>query len=134
VHGDVPYGVFGSSREALASLGEDEGQVVVAPYSAISADLHDGRLRALPWPAADGRAPRAWLAILAPGGLRASEIAALRAQARGLCAGATWARLLRVDGLRPVSPGTKLRSFVPEAIREAARLQSVAARVLRDYG
>lgn len=135
VQGEVPYGVFSSSREALANLGEDEGQVVVAPYSAISTDLRDGRLRALPWPAADGRAPRAWLAILAPDGLRASEVSTLRAQARGLCAGTTWSRLLRTDGLRPVSPGTiDLRSFVPDGIREAARLQTVAARVLRDYG
>lgn len=133
-HGEVPYGVFASSREALASLAADEGQVVVAPFSTIGKDLRDGRLRKLRWPLAGGASPREWIAILAPDGLRASEVDALRAQARGLCAGTAWSELLRGDGLSPVDArAVSLRSFVPNAFSEATRLQRLAHRLLRDY-
>ncbi|HEY2570082.1 MAG TPA: hypothetical protein VGI27_01350 [Solirubrobacteraceae bacterium] len=135
VRGEAPYGVFSTSREAITNVTGDREQVAIAPYSAVRTDLRSGRLRQLQWPAAGGRAPRTWMAILAPSGLRASEVAALRSQARGLCAGSAWSELLRADGLSPVAPGAiKLSSFVPDGIREATRLQTLAGRIMRDYG
>jgi len=133
VQGVVPYGVFGSSREAIANVAGDGEEVGLTPYSAVRADLQSGRLREIRWPG--GRPPRTWMAILAPAGLAREEIAALRRQARGLCAGGAWAEVLRTDGLHPVLPGAVgLGSFVPDGIREAARLQVLARRIMRDYG
>jgi hypothetical protein len=135
LHGEVPYGVFGSSREALASLDSSANEIVVAPHSAIRAELDDGRLRELPWPAFAGAAPRAWVAVIGASGLDGIEVAALRSQARVLCGAATWARLVRRDGLSPVRPGSvRLWSFVREGIDEAGRLQALATRIMRDYG
>jgi hypothetical protein len=133
VQGIVPYGVFSSSREAIANVAGDREQAGLTPYSAVRADLRSGRLRELRWPGA--RTPRSWIAILAPAGLTRREIAVLRTQARGFCKGGAWAEVLRADGLRPVSAGALgLGDFVPDGIREAGRLQTLAGRIMRDYG
>jgi tripartite-type tricarboxylate transporter receptor subunit TctC len=134
VHGAMPFSVFRSSREAVVSLDAGEAEVVVAPYSVVSGDLRDGRLRELPWPARRDATPRAWVAILAPLGLDAGELATLRHQARELCPGGAWQRLLRVDGLTPIQPGrASVANFMHDGVNEATRLQTLAARIVRDY-
>jgi hypothetical protein len=133
LEGEVPYGVFDSSQEALASLAAGEDDVVVAPHSAIVRELRDGRLRELPWPPLGGSAPRAWMAIIGTSGLDGARLARLRSQARGLCGPATWSRLLHRDGLSPVKPGSvRLASFLREGIEEAGQLQALASRTMRD--
>jgi hypothetical protein len=134
LRGEVPYGVFKSSKEALASLDAGEAQVALASRSAIREAVRGDRLRELPWPASGAAAPRAWLAILAPAGLAPGKLASLRAQARGLCAGAVWTRLLRHDGLAPVAPSTvHLGTFVRQGMAEAMRMQALAGQIMRDY-
>jgi hypothetical protein len=134
LHGLLPYRVFNSSREAVASLDAGDAQVLVAPHSAIRTDLSRGVLRELPWPGPGHSAPRAWIAILAPAGLPAHDVAALRRQARSLCSGAVWAKLLREDGLAPVAPrSVRLTSLVRGGLGEARRMQALATQVMRDY-
>jgi hypothetical protein len=135
LHGEIPYSAYHSSREAVVSLDAGEVEVVVAPHSALRADLRGGRLRELPWPGSAGAPPRAWVAVIAPNGLSSAELSTLRDQARRLCAGATWTRLLRGDGLSPVppSPPRALERFVRDGVGEASRLQGLAARIVRDY-
>jgi hypothetical protein len=134
LRGEVPYGVFDSSSEALASLGAGQGEVALAPRSAIRQEMHADKLRELPWPAPAGLGPRAWVAVLAPAGISASELANLRAQAHSLCAGAVWARLLRTDGLAPApSASVPLGRFVRIGMGDSSQLQTLAAKVMRDY-
>ena len=135
LHGQIPYSAYRSSREAVMSLDAGEVEVVVAPRSALRGDLRSGRLRELPWPGSAGAPPRAWVAVIAPNGLSPAELSTLRDQARRLCAGATWTRLLRGDGLSPApsSPAPALDRFVRDGIGEANRLQGLAARIVRDY-
>jgi hypothetical protein len=131
LHGDVPYSVFHSSREAVKSLDTGEVEAVAVPHSALRGAEH---LRELPWPSTGRLAPRSWVAIVAPAGLSSSELSALRAQARQLCAGSTWTAMLRSDGLLPMAPsGPALKGFVRRDIDEESRLQALAAHVVRDY-
>lgn len=134
LHQDMPYDVFTSSHSAVLGLDEGQAQAVLAPSSALHRDLRDGRLRELPWPPAGGQAPRGWVAIVAPAGLSPRTVAALREQTHGLCTGAAWSRLLREDGLAPVAPAKiGLEGFLADGVREATRLQTLAARTIRDY-
>jgi hypothetical protein len=133
VHGSMPFSVFRSSREAVVSLDAGEAEAVAAPHSALNADLHSGRLSELPWPAASNATPRAWVAIVAPLGLDGSALATLRRQARNLCEGGAWRRLLQADGLTPMrAKSTSVESFVRRGIQEATRLQTLASRIVRD--
>jgi hypothetical protein len=134
LHGQIPYNAYRTSREAVVSLDAGEVEVVVAPQSALRNELHSGRLRELRWPTTDGAPPRAWIAVIAPTGLSPAELSTLRYQARRLCTGATWTRLLRSDGFMPISPSAQaLGGFMREGIGEANRLQSLAAHIVRDY-
>jgi LysR substrate binding domain len=132
VGGEMPFDAYRSSREAVVSLDAGEIGVVLAPRIALARDIQDGRLRALSWPGA--ATPRAWVALLAPRGLDAIQLASLRQQADGLCAGGTWQRMLRGDGLTPQEPRhTVAVSFVHDGLAEATRLQALAAQIVRDY-
>ncbi|HEY2631428.1 MAG TPA: hypothetical protein VGI26_03515 [Solirubrobacteraceae bacterium] len=135
VQGDMPYSSFRSSREAIASVGSTDVRVVLAPASAVSADVRGGSLRTLPWPANAGpSSPRAWIALMAPRGLDASQLDGLRHQAGTLCTRDSWRRLLRSDGLSPASRGSSVpRGFVRDSLSEASRLQTLAARMVREY-
>jgi hypothetical protein len=134
LHGQIPYSAFRSSREAVVSLDAGEVEVVVAPHSALYEDLRSGRLRQLRWPNSDGTPPHAWVAVVAPTGLSTAELATLRSQARRLCAGTSWTRLLHGDGLSPISSSRhRLDSFLRKGIGEASQLQSLAARTVRNY-
>jgi tripartite-type tricarboxylate transporter receptor subunit TctC len=137
VHGaglnrELPYTVFGSSREALVSLEAGEVEVVLAPANALGPRLRSGRLRALPWPSWSDGAPRAWVALVGPAGLSASAVATLRSQAGRLCAGADWTELLRGDGLSPARlSAARLGGFVRASVAETNRLQALAAHIVR---
>lgn len=142
VQGQMPFSAFRSSREALASLGSSDVRVVLAPRSAIAGDLRSRTVRTLPWPDAQspetgdlaGGTPRAWMALLAPRGLGAGALAGLRRQAGSLCTRGTWRQLLRSDGLTPALRGSAApRGFVGGSLGEAARLQALAARIVREY-
>jgi hypothetical protein len=130
VSGRMPFNAYRSSRLALASLIAGEAGVALAPHSSLAADIDEGRVRALAWPG--GRTPRSWVALLAPHGLDAGQLATLRRQASGLCAGGTWQRLLRADGLTPARGGAQALAFVHDGLAEAVRLQLLAARIVRD--
>jgi hypothetical protein len=130
--GEIPYGVFDSPREALASLDSSEGGVVMAPRSALGKELGK-RLRTLPWP--PSMSPSAWVAIVTGDGVPRSRVRALRAQTQRLCAGSGWAGVLRKDGLTPVAAGTvRLDSFLSNDIARASQLQTIASRTMRDAG
>jgi tripartite-type tricarboxylate transporter receptor subunit TctC len=132
LHRELPYTVFGSSREALVSLEAGEIEAVLAPANAIRSQLRGGRLRELPWPSWSGAAPRAWVAIVGPAGLSAGTIATLRSQASRLCAGAAWSELLRGDGLSPAPlSAARLEDFVRASVGETDRLQALAAHIVR---
>lgn len=135
LHGQIPYSAFRSAREAIVSLDAGEVEVVVAPHSALHGALHDGQLRELPWPSGGGTTPpHAWIAVVAPTGLSTTELATLRSQSRRLCAGVSWTRMLRGDGLSPASPSRpQLDRLVRDGIGEANRLQSLATRIVRNY-
>jgi tripartite-type tricarboxylate transporter receptor subunit TctC len=134
LQGQIPYSVYRTSREAVVSLTAGEVEVVVAPRSALRGGLHSGNLRELPWPAPRNTMPSAWVAVLAPAGLSSTELATLRTQASHLCSGSTWTRMLRGDGLSPVSPTKRqLAGYVRNDIGEASRLQSLAERIVRNY-
>jgi hypothetical protein len=134
LHGQVPYSVFRSSREAVMSLDAGEVEVIVAPHSELRDQLRDHRLRALPWPGSRRTTPRAWVAVIAPAGIGRAELAALRAQARHLCAGPTWTRMLRGDGMSSTTASKpQLADFVRDDLGEATRLQTLAAHIVRDY-
>jgi hypothetical protein len=116
------------------SLDNREVEVVVAPHSQLSTELHSGHLRELRWPARHGEAPRAWVALVAPPGLGPEQVAALRRQAQSLCTGPAWTQTLRGDGLAPApSSSGRLNRFVSEGIGEATDLQALAAKIVRDY-
>jgi hypothetical protein len=132
LHGELPYALFGSTREALVSLEAGEVEVVLAPAGALREGVRRGRLRELSWPVPGGGAPRAWVAIVAPIGLSPRVVADLRTRARTLCTGSAWTRLLREDGRSPVAPATRrLAGFVRAEVGAARRLQALAAQVVR---
>ncbi|HEU0249652.1 MAG TPA: hypothetical protein VFR48_02905 [Solirubrobacteraceae bacterium] len=142
VEGQMPFSSFRSSREALASLGSSDVRVVLAPRSAVASDLHDGVAQVLSWPntqavsrrGATGAVPQAWMALLAPRGLSAAQLAGLHRQATSLCTPTTWGRMLRSDGLRPADGDSEVpRDFVRDSLGEAAQLQQLASRVVREY-
>ena len=132
LHGDMPYGLFTSSRSAVLALDAGQTQAVLAPSGAIEEELGHARPRELAWPLEGGHAPRTWVAVIAPTGLNAGAIATLREQAHGACASAAWSRL-REGGLATIAPAGGLGGFVSEGTREAARLQALAAQTLRPY-
>lgn len=130
--GRLPYTVYDSSRGALVGLQAGEVDAALAPSSTLLG-LHDGAsLRELPWPSAEGQPPRAWVAIVAPGGLSAAVQSRLRARASTLCAGSAWSHTLAQEGLAAshLDPAT-LRGFVQAAERRTNQLQLVADRVVR---
>jgi hypothetical protein len=134
LRGQVPYDVFSTSREAVVSLEAGEVEAVIAPHSALHQEASDGRLLELPWPSSSLTAPRSWVAIVAPEGLSSAELATLRGQARHLCSGPTWTRILTGDGLLPQAPsGPALAGFVRRDLGEENRRQELAARIVRDY-
>jgi hypothetical protein len=134
LHGAIPYGVFGSSRQAVRSLDAGEDGVAVAPRSMLRDEVRSGRLRELGWPSEGSLKPRSWIAVLATPGLGSARISALRSQADALEAGADWRRLLAREGLSPArrSP-SRLRSFLHDSLHEASQLQAIAARVMREH-
>jgi hypothetical protein len=130
VQGRLPFDTYRSSRLALASLSAGEIGVVLAQRSSVARATAEGRVRMLPWPGAS--APHGWDALLAPRGLGAAQIGALRRQASASCPSGTWQRLLRADGLAPARSGSVPgMSFVHEGLDEASRLQALAARIVR---
>lgn len=142
VRGQMPFSSFRSSREALASVGSNDVRVVLAPRSAVENDLRDDAVRTLQWPSTQiageqslaSHPPQAWMALLAPRGLNATQLASLRHQAGSLCTRNAWRRLLRSDGLTPASSSNKIpHDFVRHSLGEAAQLQQLAARIVRSY-
>lgn len=135
VHGQMPFSLFRSSREAVASLGSSDVRVVLAPRSAVSSELTGGSLHALPWHSEDKAAsPRAWITLIAPRGVNVTQLAGLRRQAGALCSHDTWQRLLRSDGLTPAARGDLVpRGFMRRSLDQAARLQALATRIVREY-
>jgi len=134
MHGPMPYVLYDSSRQAVASIDSGSGGVIVTPFSAIHSELSHGAVRELPWPEFAGPPPHGWVAVVAPPGLSGSEIASLRAQAGRLCTRATWHRLLHGDGLAPVADSHEgFATFMHDGLSEATRLQALAARIVRDY-
>jgi len=136
LHGQIPYSLFRSSREAMVSLDAGEVEAIVAPHSTLREELHGGQLRELAWPATrgGGATPHAWLAIVAPQGLTPTQLTTLRAQAQHLCGGSAWTRLLRRDGLSPVStPAPRLADFLRMHIDRANQLEALATRIVHNY-
>jgi tripartite-type tricarboxylate transporter receptor subunit TctC len=134
LHGQVPYSVFRSSREAVVSLDAGDVEAIEAPHSALRDELREHRLRELPWPTPRRATPRAWVAVVAPAGIDRNELATLRAQAQHLCTGPMWARMLRGDGMSSVAVSKpQLADFVRDDLGEATRLQTLATHIVRDY-
>jgi hypothetical protein len=74
------------------------------------------------------------VAIVAPAGLSPHAVASLRGQARGLCPDVSQSRPQHETGFAPIAPATAaLSSFLRDGVREAARLQTLAAHTIRDY-
>jgi hypothetical protein len=134
VEGEMPFDAYRSSREAVVSLDAGEADAILAPHSALAADLRQGGLRQLAWPASPSAGNEGWVAIMAPSGLNARTVASLRQQATQLCSGSGWRRRLLQDGLSPAraSPGS-LHGLIRGGLSEAGHLQALAARVVRAY-
>lgn len=134
VEGAMPFSAYRSSREAVVSLDDGEADAIVAPHSVLAAGFRRGGLRELAWPATPSGGSQSWVAILAPSGLSAGTIAALRQQASTLCNGNGWRQRLREDGLAPAKAGpAALRGLIRGGLSEASRLQILATKVVRDY-
>lgn len=134
LHGAMPYVLYGSSREAVASIDSGSAGVIVTPFSAIHNEIRSGALRELPWPEFAGPPPQGWVAVVAPPGLSGGEIASLRAQAGHLCTRAAWRGLLRSDGLSPVAdPEGGFARFMHDGLAQATRLEALAERTVREY-
>lgn len=135
LHGPMPYVLYDSSRQAVASVDSGAASVIVTQYSAIHAELRRGALRQLRWPAFAGPPPHGWVAVVAPSGLSGREIARLRAQAGRLCTPSAWRRLVSSDGLSPVasSTGSGFTMFMHDGLNEATHLEALAAQTVRTY-
>jgi hypothetical protein len=133
VEGEMPFSAYRSSREAVASLDAGEAEAIVAPHSALVASLRQGTLRQLSWPDTSRVGSRGWVAVLAPSGLNAGAVSALRRQAAKLCHGG-WRERVRQDGLSPAraSPAS-LRDLIHGGLTEAGHMQELASRLVRNY-
>lgn len=135
LRGAIPYGVFGSSQQAVASLDAGEDGVAVAPRSMFDDQVARGRLRALGWPPSGTSEPRSWIAILSTAGLGADRVSSLRRQAGRLDSSPGWRLLLVKHGLIPAKTAPRaLDGFLRVSLGEAARLQALANAVMRERG
>ncbi|HEX3693198.1 MAG TPA: hypothetical protein VHU13_07630 [Solirubrobacteraceae bacterium] len=136
VNGRMPFVAYRSSRLALASLRSGEIGLVLALRSSLASQLDGGgqaSLRALPWPAAGGD-PRTWVGLLAPRGIATRQLGELRRQATALCPGGEWRRMLHSDGIAPaLNRAVAPPRFATHGLVEATELQSLAARIVRNY-
>lgn len=127
--GKVFYAEMPSSGAAVESVQAGESQVVLAPRSALEQAVRKHRLRVLPWP--EGKAPETWVALTAPVGTSARQLAKLQRQAKAITGQPGWRSLLASEGLTPVSlPTGRLRSFLRAGAANAQRLQALAARMI----
>jgi tripartite-type tricarboxylate transporter receptor subunit TctC len=130
VSGRVPYRAYPSGAEAALGLAAGEADVVLAPSSELHDEVAAGHLRVLSWPSSDGRAPRAWTALLEAPGLRPGQHARIRDELRRLAADPQWRRALRDAGRTAPGAGAAVpRDFLARRVAAAAWLQRVTARV-----
>src|SRR5664279_3767871 len=75
VDGQVPFSVFQSGAAAAQAVETGDAAAVLAPRGALTEEFRSGRLRQLGWPfGAGSRAPRFWVAALAPANLSPSAV------------------------------------------------------------
>jgi tripartite-type tricarboxylate transporter receptor subunit TctC len=130
VPGRVPYRAYPSGGEAALGLESGDADVVLAPGSALRAEVAGGRLRLLAWPRG-AAAPQAWTAVLEAPRVRPGQHQRLADELARLGADPHWRAALRgagrAAGARPGAP----RGFLAARVDAATWLQHVTERVER---
>lgn len=147
VPGRVPYRAYPSGADAALGLAAGEADVVLAPRSELHDELAAGHLRALRWPSQDGRAPRAWTALVEAPDLHPGEHARIMDELGRLARDAQWRRAVRRTGRTTgtvtatarraastdrealAAPGAIPRDFLAHRLAEATWLQRMTAHV-----
>lgn len=131
VNGEVRFSVFQSGAEAGGALASGGAGIVLAGRGALHEDVAAGRLRELGWPLGEGRAPRAWAAVVARPDMPAARLARLRKWVRGLAGDRRWKAILRRAGRSAGSPDTARLDELLSDTRGADRLERLAQRIER---
>jgi hypothetical protein len=131
VNGEVRFAVYQSGAEAGGAIAGGSADVALAAAGAVHGDVAGGSLRELRWPLDGGRAPRAWIAVVARPDMPAARLARLRAWFRALAGNRRWDAQLRRAGRAPAAPGTRRLAALVADTGGADRLERLAQRIER---
>jgi hypothetical protein len=107
VDGEVHFSVFQDGSQASTALETGGADAVLATRGELREDAAAGRLRELGWPIDGGRAPRAWVGLVARPDLPRRRLDRLRRCFASLARDREWAAHLRADGRAPARPGVR---------------------------
>lgn len=130
VAGHVRFDIRESAPVAVEAVQSGGAGSVLSPRSAVLEELRGGLLRGLRWPLDGGRAPRAWVALVASPRLGAAKIARLRRWAGELSGDRRWRASQRRQGR--TAPDLSRGSLAPllrAGLRRADREERLSKRV-----
>lgn len=122
--GTVPFVAYDDDDLVAHSRAEERTNLVLASRGSIAAEVGAGRLRALAWPAAAGRAPHSWVALVAPAAYRGRRLAELRGWIGQLVTEPRWRRHQRAHYRAPGHTWTPALAAMLR--REAAHARPLA--------
>lgn len=130
VDGNVRFSIFQSGTEAGRAVGTTGADIALGTRGALREGLSSGQLRTVEWPFDQGRAPRFWVALVAPPGLPHAKLVKLRGWIAGLPVTTT-------EAPRDVSAGTdpsgaRLAGLLRDDLARADRLELLSQRVERN--
>jgi hypothetical protein len=131
IDGEVRFALYQSGAEAGGAIASGGADVALAGAGALHEDVAGGRLRELRWPLDGGRAPRAWIAVVARPDMPARRLSRLRAWVRALAGDHRWGMRLREAGRAPAAPGTARLAALLADTHSADRLERLAQRIER---
>ena len=131
VNGHIRFSVFQSGAEAGQAIEIGAANSVVATRGAIHDDVARGLLRELDWPFSDGRAPRAWVALVARPDQANATLLRLRSWVAELRRDRHWRAQLSRAGRFAGGPETERLLELLHSPAKADRLERLAQRVER---
>lgn len=130
IDGNVRFSSFQSGAETALALEDGSASLALASRGSLREDFRSGRLHELAWPFDHGRAPRSWVALVAPPGLPAAQLARLRRWVDDLLRNPLWRTRQRRDGRQPGAPGARRpTALLRDGFSRADRQELLAQRV-----
>jgi tripartite-type tricarboxylate transporter receptor subunit TctC len=127
VDGEVHFSLFPAAGDAGQAITTGAAEMVLAGRPS----LRHAHLRELGWPLSTPQ-PRAWVGLVAPSSITASELADLRDWVADLQTERHWRAHLRAEGRSPADPGTHTLARLIRHTAPSDRLERLAERVERN--